>query len=559
MNFSKNAVKQSEGKLTVSLIVIYCILIAQVIFINVFDIQLDNNIISMSTEGINNIIVSIQITLMLYLIVTYKKNGYKFSLMLGFINLFALFIPSIIGSEFRLSTTIIMQILSLVLNTVLYSFVKKLDIKEKELYKAAYIDDLTGLPNKNAFYRLLNSNIDEKNCKCMAVVLIDLDNFKTVNDAFSRQVGDEVLQELISRCRFVMNEKDFFARMEGDEFALIIEDYESREALVKHISEFESCIRKKISIGSVEIFVTGCMGVSLYPLDSENSEDLMRYGDIALFNAQTEHMSNVAFFNDQMKKTLESDKKIETVVRENIAKESFELVFQPQFDAENKKLRGFETLLRMKDNSGTPISPGRFIPLAEKNGSILDIDRFVLNKAMEIFKDIVAVNKNLIISVNISALHLLEADLVSDVTSALKKNDFPVENLEIEITESVFINSVSQAAEVLNELKKLGIKIALDDFGTGYASLSYLKKLPIDMLKIDKSFIDEIQRGQDASDFVAAIISMGHLLKFDVISEGVEDEYQLDTLKKLNCDYIQGYLWGKPMDIVGARELVNKG
>lgn len=557
MDERKSVVKQTGGKLTLSLIIIYCILIAQVVFINVFDIEVANNFVNMTTEGINNIIVSIQITLMLYLIVTYKEKGYRFSLLLGFLNLIALFIPCIIASKFKISTTIIMQTLAIVLNTVLYSFVKKLDVKEKELYKVAYIDELTGLPNKNAFFRFLKTNISEKKCSNMAVVLIDLDNFKTVNDAFSREVGDRVLFEIISRCRFVMNENDLLARIEGDEFALIIEDYKDKEGLVKHIAEFEACIRKKISIDNVEIFVTGCMGVSLYPVDSENSEELMRYGDIALFNAQTELMSNIVFFNDQMKKTLETDKKIETVVRENIDNESFELVFQPQFDAENKKLRGFETLLRMKDSTGTPISPGKFIPLAEKNGSILDIDRFVLNKAMEIFKDIVNANKELIISVNISALHLLEGDLAKDVSRTLEKNNFPVENLEIEITESVFINSVSQAAEVLNELKKIGVKIALDDFGTGYASLSYLKKLPIDMLKIDKSFIDEIQSGKDASDFVAAIISMGHLLKFDVISEGVEDEYQLDILKKLNCDYIQGYLWGKPMDISKARELID--
>lgn len=551
-----NRLLKGEKKINIAIIAVYFILVAGVFLVNVFDVVFDIDIIDINIELLNDITVPIQITLMLYLIVAYQKKGYKFSFLMGIINLIALVTPCVFFGEMRNSTTIIMQVLAIALNTVVYSFVMKLEKKEKELFKVAYIDPLTNLPNRTAFSENLKKAIAKNNK--FAVVLMDLDNFKTINDVLGRELGDKVLNELVARWHFAMEEKDILARIEGDQFAILIENYESKQRLVQHIYEFEGCVKRKISIASAEFFMTASFGVSLFPQDAQEPEALLSCADLALFTAQDEYKSDLVFFDGSMLENIENDRKLESTVRENLTKGSFDLVFQPQFDAENKKLRGFETLLRMKDNNGVPVSPGRFIPVAEKNGSIIDIDRFVLNKAMETFKDIVNSkgNENLLISVNISAIHLLEADLIGDVVYALEKNNFPPHNLELEITESVFITSIAKAVDVLNKLKNMGIQIALDDFGTGYASLSYLKKLPIDLLKIDKSFIDEIEHGDKESDFVAAIISMGHLLKFSVISEGVEDEAQLNILKKLNCDYIQGYLWGKPMDISKAKELI---
>lgn len=552
-----------EKKIYILTGVIYFLLTAAVSLISIFGDNIRIGSLTVNNMGINSIIVSIQIMLMLFLIITKRREGFRFSLILAGINILALSIPLIFFNIKENILPIVMQVISLVLNTVVYFYAMKLDKKERELMKIAYTDALTNIPNQEAFIKHVMEVTDVSNIvtnKNVAVVFADLDRFKVVSDSVGKKAGDDVLVELVTRWKYVMTENDTIARLDGDMFGLIIEDFKDKTELRKHIEEFEACVRRKVSVNGIEFFMSACFGVSMYPENTLDGEELLMYADLALFKAKESAAGTLVFFDKYMMDVIEIDRNIENSVMENINNGTFTLMFQPQFDTANKKLRGFETLLRMNDSKGNPVSPAKFIPLAEKNGSILEIDRFVLNKAMETFRDIVRSpgNENLTISVNISAVHLLDADLYNDVKTALEVNDFPAENLEIEITESVFITSITQAAEVLNSIKSLGIRIALDDFGTGYASLSYLKKLPIDLLKIDKSFVDELDNGDESSDFIAAIISMGHLLKFRVISEGVEHKVQLDTLKRLNCDYIQGYLWGKPMDIDNVRELIEE-
>ena len=229
------------------------------------------------------------------------------------------------------------------------------------------------------------------------------------------------------------------------------------------------------------------------------------------------------------------------------------LVYQPQFIGADKKLLGFETLLRMKVPEEGIISPAEFIPAAEKSDLIFDIDHYVLDRAMREFAEpIKKAGCSYMLSINISARHITSPDFVDDVKQAVERSGFPVECLEIEITEYCFVASIDDAIRNINLLKEMGVKIALDDFGTGYASLSYLSKLPIDLVKIDKSFVDNIETDETACDFISAVISIGHILGCKVISEGVESEAQLDLLIDRECDYIQGYVWGKPLEYSAA-------
>ena len=253
---------------------------------------------------------------------------------------------------------------------------------------------------------------------------------------------------------------------------------------------------------------------------------------------------------------MEESVKLENLLRKAIDNDLFYLKFQPQFSTEDKILRGFETVIRLNDESGNAVSPQIFIPAAENLNLIVDIDRWVLANAMKTGKTLISNNPDIKISINISVKHIFDDSFLSDIENNMEKYDFPAENLEIEVTESLFISSVKRAGEILSELKRLGIYIALDDFGTGFASLSYLNTLPIDLLKIDKSFIDKLSEKGRNNDFVNAIISMGHLLNFEVISEGVESKEQLATLRDFNCDYIQGYIWGKPMLLADANKLI---
>ena len=231
-------------------------------------------------------------------------------------------------------------------------------------------------------------------------------------------------------------------------------------------------------------------------------------------------------------------------------------MFQPQYETETKRLRGFETLLRLKDETGVPIPPSDFIPVAERSGLIFEIDRWVLRHAMQSFSEEITGNSDFIVSVNISARHIVEPGFAEEVKDMLEENNFPPERLEIEVTESCFIASIEKAISTLLKIKSLGVQIALDDFGTGYASLSYLQKLPIDLLKIDKSFIDDMTDREEGGNFVKSIIAIGHMFHCKVISEGVEEEQQLELLKELKCDYIQGYLWGKPQKQSDALQLI---
>ncbi len=539
---------------------LYMFFTAIMFAVNVFNLSLHaKNGAIINTSDISMIITMILAVITVTNIIAFKRPAYRTAMMLFSVH----FIFVFAGIVFTRSMTSVLGAVTIlfmfILSTAIYKHVSAIESKDIELRKIAYTDPMTNTPNRRAFNELINHLIsdDASGKNEFALVYIDINEFTQINDAAGHEYGDKVLNEVVTRWKFAMRNNDFIARTGGDEFALVIRDFKDENELKEHIGIFSNALKNKITIDDQSVFVSASFGAAIYPKDSTNAEELLRFADIAMQTADSRQDTNICLFDISMINKVESDLNIENLMREAIHNDLFKLVFQPQYDTNTKTLRGFETLLRMTDTDGRPISPGIFIPMAEKNGLITEIDCYVLKKAMATFLPMLKkYNDKLILSVNISAIHLTKNSFVSDVESALIETGYPAENLEIEITESVFISSLESTAKTLDEIKAMGIKIALDDFGTGYASLSYLTKLPIDLLKIDKSFVDGLHEENNFADFVAAIISMGHLLHFDVISEGVEYETQLNTLKQLNCDFIQGFLWGRPMDIEAVDTLL---
>ena len=419
------------------------------------------------------------------------------------------------------------------------------------LEMTAYTDFLTGMLNRRGVVHEMERLID-KNISFYSLY-IDLDGFKQINDNKGHKIGDTILCTLSERLGTVQNHKGFIGRIGGDEFLVVIRT--TMEAEVKRVAD--ECIRllnEPVSGGDgKEYSVTATLGCSLFPKDGADTTELIKNADIATMYAKNLGKNKLVFFNDSMSADIVKQEHMEELIKRSIANDYFFLVYQPQFIGADKKLRGFETLLRMKVPEEGIISPAEFIPAAEKSDLIFDIDHYVLDRAMREFAEpIKKAGCSYMLSINISARHITSPDFVDDVKQAVERSGFPVECLEIEITEYCFVASIDDAIRNINLLKEMGVKIALDDFGTGYASLSYLSKLPIDLVKIDKSFVDNIETDETACDFISAVISIGHILGCKVISEGVESEAQLDLLIDRECDYIQGYVWGKPLEYSAA-------
>lgn len=422
--------------------------------------------------------------------------------------------------------------------------------------KRAVTDYLTGLRNRRGLVTLIDKSIKDK--KSFSVVYFELENFRTINDNLGHKYGDVALKTVASKLSEFENEDNVYvSRIGGAEFAAVvfgsIDPKNFAEKVIEKIgtnvtSTNDMDIRLSLSVYS---------GICSYPGDANNADDILKYADIAVYNARTARSKNrICFFDKEMKEKLFRQIELERIVRDSLTNDYFYLVYQPQYDINNKKLRGFETLLRLKTPDGTSVSPGEFIPVVEKSELIMKVDSYVIRRALKEAKSMVdAAGSSIVISINVSAKNISSHGFVSEIREGLEESGFPPQCLEIEITEYSFAEDDITTTENLTELRSLGVQIALDDFGTGYTSLSQVMRLPVNLLKIDKSLIDDIEHNQVNRDFVDAIIYMGHLMNCDVISEGVESDKQLGLLKDHECDYVQGFVWGKPMEYEKALEL----
>lgn len=451
------------------------------------------------------------------------------------------------------------NLLTLVTIIIIYFNNKELDAYQVRVRDQAVTDRLTGLPNRFACSELIEELT--KNDERFAVVSIDINGFKSINSSMGFEAGNEVLIEIASRWKAIADTGisgtlDFITRTSGDEFVLIIRNYHSDEDIINTIRQYEAALKNRLTIDNCDFYITASFGYSEYPADAGRGDSVFAYADAALHEVKRANSGDhiLRFTPDLLK--IERTIEIEGKIREALEKDTIFFNLQPQFDMDHK-LRGFEALARMKDENGENINPGEFIPVAEKVGLIDKVDSAVFRKATSFFGELLEKSgADLTLSINASVRHLMKNSFIDEVRELLESSGISPDKLEIEITESIMIDSADKALKCISELQKMGVKLAIDDFGTGYSSLSYLNSFPANMLKIDKSFIDKMNSTDSSRQYVAAIISIGHIMGFDVISEGVEEDAQLTTLRTIGCDYIQGFLWGRPLSQQEAEELV---
>ena len=493
------------------------------------------------------------------LAVLFRKPGF----IISFILLLLQFPMMIINIFIRHVTTnlpgLFMNFFTIIAVIIIYVSHRKVLQYQKGIRDQAIKDRLTGLPNRFATTELLEDMV--KHNEKFALVAIDLNNFKSINDTMGHETGNVVLQRVADRwVRLSDSMKNgvnvFVSRISGDEYLLLISGYSYSEDIEKIINEFKNELERKMTIDECDYFLTACYGYTEFPADDDNVDSLLLFADAALHEAKRMSTTSILKFKPDLlntEKALETERKIRYALENNTI--TFNL--QPQFDI-NHKLRGFESLARMKDQDGNPVSPGEFIPVAEKCGLIDRIDMRVFDLSMEFLSNVLRAKKDadIIVSCNVSVRHLMKNNFIDELKDVIVKYQIPTNHIEIEITESVMIDSLEKALQRIDEIKDMGMKIAIDDFGTGYSSLSYLNNFPSDLLKIDKSFIDLMNTSESSKQYVATIVSIGHILNLSVISEGVEDEAQIETLREIGCDYIQGFVWGRPMPADDALEIV---
>ena len=430
----------------------------------------------------------------------------------------------------------------------------------KRLQYMSYTDALTGLPNRFACTDYIADLIRRE--ERFTVVSIDLNHFKSVNVTLGLEAGNKVLIEIAKRWKAVSDNaasgsSDYVTRINGDEFLLIIFGYKTQEEVRNTIISYADALSEQLVVDGCDLYVTASFGYAEYPTDAVTADSLISNATLAMNAIKKANSSDhiLKFSSDAVKneRTLE----IENKIRNALENDTIFFNLQPQYDMAHK-LRGFEALARMKDSDGNFISPGEFIPIAEKVGLIDRVDNMVFTKSSAFFSSLIKkTGLDLTLSLNASVRHLMKNDFLEEIHSLIDKSGISPEHFEIEITESILIDSADKALQCINKIREMGVKLAIDDFGTGYSSLSYLNKIPANLLKIDKSFIDKINANESSKQYVAAIISMGHIMGLDVISEGVEEEEQLEALRSIGCDCVQGYIWGRPMSAEDAEKLVN--
>lgn len=422
--------------------------------------------------------------------------------------------------------------------------------KNEELKYMAYFDLLTGLFNRNYFVKRLNDSLILAKSEgiCVAVLYIDIDDFKVINDSLGIVAGDEVIQRYAQDINGILDENMFAARMSNDEFCMAVINPVGNRTIDRIYEKIYELSKKTYKlINGRETHFSVSIGVAEYPECGDNALGIIKNAEIAVFDVKKNGKNNICYFDNQMYSDFIDALKIERQLNAAIDNEDFLLDYQPQFDTKTNKLRGVEALVRWK-NDGEIVSPNIFIPVSENNGSIIPIGDWVINKAiMTLAKWKREFDYSGIMSINISTIQIQKEDFVRKLKAIIDKYYVNPEDVEIEVTESVLIEDLEGIIAKFNTMRAYGIKVSLDDFGTGFSSLSYLKDLPIDTLKIDKSFIDGVVTDSSTTIITRSVITMVKQLGVETVAEGVENEEQFEYLKNMNCDNIQGYLLGKPM------------
>lgn len=424
---------------------------------------------------------------------------------------------------------------------------KKAD--EEKLEQLAHFDHLTGLPNRILFQDRLHTALarSRREKAHLAVLFVDLDRFKQINDTLGHRVGDLLLKEVSKRLLFSIREIDTVARLSGDEFTVILTDISSIEAVEQIASRIVKSLGAPYFFEGHELFVSASVGIAIYPTDGENSVDLLRHADVAMYHAKEKGRNNYQFFNAEMNEKAQSQLSLANKLRVALNRKIIHPHYQLKVDTQLGKPVGLEALARWNDERGKPISPVHFIPVAEEHGLIGRLGKSILNQVciqIRMWQDMDVEFGS--VAVNLSAQQFRDANLLNDIKEAIEDNRIDPTSLEVEVTENMVMDDVEDAIRILNDIKEMGLKIAIDDFGTGYSSLSYLKRFPVDTLKIDRTFIRDLTVDNDDAAIVSAIVSMAQKLEINVVAEGVETQEQVEFLRSINCKVVQGFLYAKP-------------
>lgn len=423
---------------------------------------------------------------------------------------------------------------------------------EEKIKQLAYYDTLTGLPNRILFCEGVTSAINQakSNGKSLVIMYLDLDNFKRINDTKGHNVGDLVLKKVSETLKNIIIEPNIVTRMGGDEFTILLENIISLKDANDIVAKILSAIEQPCTINGSKYNLSASIGISLYPEDGLSVEELLKNSDIAMYKAKAAGKNNFQFFNSRMMDEILDRVELELHLRSALSNNEMYIEFQPQIDGLNGTIRGAEALMRWKNPRYGLISPARFIPILEENTQIVKFGDWILRQSCLLNKEIQKKGLNAItIAVNISSVQLKRRNFVKKVLEILNETGLEPKYLELEITESVLIEGFDEVLEKLGQLKELGIKISLDDFGTGFSSLNYLRQLPIDTLKIDRSFLSEMSETSNDRAIIGTIISLAHKLNMEVVAEGVETQEHNEYLIKNHCDYLQGFYHSKPVSI----------
>lgn len=421
---------------------------------------------------------------------------------------------------------------------------------EDKIIQLAYYDQDTGLPNRIRFSERLTELLQnaKKKKRKLALMVIDMDRFKIINDSLGHDAGDEILKGISERIQAAIPRGSFLGRFNGDKFNLILSKNVSIEAVIKIANSILRHVGAPIHYSGQEFYVSASIGVSLYPTDGIDEMTLMKNADIAMNRSKSQGGNRLTLYSNDMNEEALKRLELESYLRKALQKDEFFLCYQPLIDLKSGKLYGSEALIRWNHPLLGLVSPGDFIPLAEETGLIEEIGSWVLRTACKQNKLWQQKGlKNITVSVNVSANQFQQAKFVAEVTRALEKSGLEPKYLTLELTESTMLRNIDHSIEVMKSLQKLGVRVSIDDFGTGYSSLSYLKDLPIDHLKIDRSFINNLRIDTSDIAIVKAIITMSHGLAVKVVAEGVETEEQIELLKKLKCHYAQGFFLHRPL------------
>ncbi|MFB3081338.1 MAG: EAL domain-containing protein [Nitrosomonadaceae bacterium] len=420
---------------------------------------------------------------------------------------------------------------------------------EQLIYQARH-DDLTGLPNRFLFKERLLQEIAfaQRQNYSLALFFIDLDRFKTVNDSFGHSAGDELLIEAGQRLRHCVRKSDLVSRLGGDEFAVILTGIKGVGSVAPVAENLIQTFSEPFLIEQQHNHISASIGITIYPTDGNDSEDLLKKADTAMYRAKDEGRNRFVFFEEKMNSEAVARTTLERELRQALSHDQFILHYQPQLDVRTGKICGAEALIRWNHPVKGFISPAEFIPVAEEIGLIEEIGKKAIYDACMQYTAWKKANLSLPkIAVNVSIYQFRNSEFVQIVKKILSMTAVPASVLEFEVTESLFMDKNSDTVTMLKQFRQMGILIAIDDFGTGYSSMSYLKQLPVDILKIDKSFVDEVENDEESRLIARAIISLSHILGKTVVAEGVETAGQLELLRKWECDTIQGYYLSRPL------------